>query len=113
MFHVKPIHWTLICAVVRHVDKLPRGTDRTAAAVYYLRCVARELQADNKYTAAYETNALAARIETDGMVNPVWKELRAEFAQGSTSIPSQRTPDCNTGVTPSYQAAIEVFLANK
>lgn len=103
---------TLIAATLRHLSKARRGEDRFALAVYYLKCVAVELQRANKYTLASQARALRARIETDGALNPVYRELLVNFPYLRDCVPSQVTPPSNTGVKSPVQSDLEAYIAN-
>lgn len=108
MKHLWP---TLLGATIRHVEKYPRDPDKLGLAVYYLACVANEYQRAGRYDISYQARALRARIETDKSLKPVWRELNANKANATASIPTSETPASNTGVKSPAQAELEEYLA--
>jgi hypothetical protein len=99
--------FAFLAAAVKHGTREGTLMNPYDGTIYYLKTLHSQLMRDNRYDLSLIAKQVFRRIETDKVVNKLWKELKAEIAEAKKE---HQAPVSNTGVTPPDFAALEDYV---
>jgi hypothetical protein len=92
---------------IAYAYRLPDDTDKKESVLFFLGRIGEVARQDQRWSISLLAKRLIVEINKVGSVNLVRKRLATHLSETN---PDPKTPDCNTGVTPSRFETLEEYI---